>query len=66
MRLPVEITSLQKRWLNMYNFRHLDTGKLASYYVNGWKPEEYTSTKEFEYFKTTQKEWKEHGMDGYN
>ncbi len=66
MRLPVEITPLQKRWLAMYNFRHLDTGKLASYYINGWKPEEYTSTKEFEYFKTTQTKWKETGMKGYD
>jgi len=66
MRLPVEITPLQKKWLAMYNFRHLDTGKLASYYVNGWKPEEYTSAKEFEYFKTTQKGWRETGMKGYD
>jgi len=66
MRLPVEVTPLQKRWLTKYNFRHLDTGKLASYYVNGWKPEEYSTAKEFEYFKTTKEEWKEHGMDGFD
>jgi hypothetical protein len=50
MRLPLEIDVKQKRWLKAHNFRHLDTGQLASYYVNGWKPDEYSVKEEFKYF----------------
>lgn len=66
MRMPVEVKPIQKRWLTLHNYRLLDIGAMASYWVNGWKPEEYSEEKELAYFKTTQKEWAEHGMDGYN
>lgn len=65
MRMPVTVTPLQKRWLTRYNYRHLDTGKLATYWINGWKPEEYSHEKEYAHFKTTKEEWGVHGMDGY-
>lgn len=65
MRMPVTTSPIQKRWLTRNNFRLLDEGKIASYWVNGWKPAEYDVKKEYEYFKTTKQEWLEHGMDGY-
>lgn len=65
MRMPVEVKLIQKRWLTKHNYRLLDTGKLASYWVNGWSPEEYSHAKEYAYFGTSQKEWREKGMDGY-
>ena len=65
MRMPVEVKPAQVKWLTRHNYRLIDTGKLASYWVNGWKPEEYSIEKEFEYFKTSQKEWAETGMLGY-
>lgn len=51
MRMPVEVKPIEKRWLLKHNYRLLDTGKLASYWVNGWLPEEYTKEKECAYFK---------------
>lgn len=65
MRLPVVVSPPQKKWLLTHNYRHLETGKLASYWINGWKPGEYCIEKEYEYFKTSQKDWADHGMDGY-
>lgn len=65
MRMPVVVTPIQQRWLKKHNYRLLDTGKVASYWINGWKPEEYSHAKEYAYFKTTCTEWAEHGMDGY-
>lgn len=51
MRIPVEVKPIEKRWLVKHNYRLLDTGKLASYWVNGWTPKEYTYEKECAYFK---------------
>jgi hypothetical protein len=65
MRMPVEAKPIQVKWLTLHNYRLIDTGKLASYWVNGWKPEEYSIEKEYEYFSTSQKEWRLHGMDNY-
>jgi hypothetical protein len=55
MRMPTieNITDIQVKWLDRRHFRYLGEGSLASYWVNGWKPEEYSVSKEKEY-------WKEH------
>jgi hypothetical protein len=42
LRLPIEPTIFQARWLKAYGFNLVDVGTLSSYYVNGWKPEEYS------------------------
>ncbi len=65
MRLPVEVSAARRRVLERYNFRFLDTGKLSSYWINGWVPEEYTPEKEYAYFKTTPEEWSKTGMKEY-
>jgi hypothetical protein len=62
MRLPVEITPLQERWLKKYHYRFLDKGSIASYWVNGWPVEEWTAEKEYAYFKTTKAEWAMEGV----
>jgi hypothetical protein len=51
MRLPLKLVGFQKRWLERYHFRHVDTGTFAQYWVNGWKPEEYTVDLEMEYWR---------------
>lgn len=61
MRMPVEVSEDQQAWLKKHNFRHLDTGSLASYYVNGWDPTKYNLEAEFAYFGITEQWWKENG-----
>ena len=57
MRMPVEATPAQIRLLEKYNFRLIDIGKIASYWVNGWKPDRYDIDIEYKYFGTSQAEW---------
>jgi len=65
MRMPLDIKPIQQKWLTRHNYRHIDTGAMASYWVNGWEPNKYSIELEYEFFKTNQQEWKEHGLDGY-
>lgn len=65
MRLPVELKPSQTKWLKLHNYRFLDSGKEAQYWVNGWPPEEYSMEKEYEFFKTSKAEWAAKGLDGY-
>jgi len=65
MRMPTEVTPIQNRWFTLHNYRLRDKGKLASYWVNGWPPKEYSIEKEYEYFEISKKEWKQHGEEGY-
>lgn len=57
MRMPVIVKPLNLKWLKKHNYRHLDTGFMASYWINGWKPKEYDIKKEYEYFGTTKEQW---------
>lgn len=50
MRMPVEVLRPEAQELVKHGYRLLDTGKLASYWVNGWKPEKYDFVKECKYF----------------
>lgn len=65
LRMPLIVSPLKQRFLASRNYRHLDTGKLASYWINGWEPEKYDVEEEYKYFKTTRAEWAEHGEDEY-
>lgn len=66
MRMPVETNRVQKRWLKLHNYRFVDKGELASYWVNGWPCETYSIDKEYKYFNTDQAEWKKRGeMEDY-
>lgn len=49
-RTPLSLTPGRENWLKMRNFRLLDTGKFAKYYINGWDAESYTVDKEKEYW----------------
>lgn len=40
-RLPVDIPLRWKPFLKVHGWRHVDTGQLASYWVNGWEPADY-------------------------
>lgn len=45
LRMPIKLKKVQLRWMKDFNFRHIDTGKLASYWINGWTMEEYNYRK---------------------
>jgi len=51
MRLPLQLVGFQRKWLERYHFRHIDTGISSQYWINGWNPEEYTETMEMSYWK---------------
>lgn len=54
LRMPIEPHKIQLGWLKQFNFRLIDTGKLASYWINGWPIETYNYRKiELPYFKNT-------------
>jgi hypothetical protein len=50
MRMPVAVPRPQAKELVQHGFRLLDTGKLASYWINGWALDQYSYQKECEYF----------------
>jgi len=56
--MPLKLNDVQKRFMEEYHYRLLDTGKLATYWVNGWKPEEYSMEKEYKFFNTNQTKWR--------
>lgn len=60
-RMPVKVSRVQEKWLTLHNYTHLDTGKLASYYVNGWNPETYDKNVEFAHFKLNEQEYIKNG-----
>jgi hypothetical protein len=53
LRMPLrrQIPRLTKLWLKNRNFRYVDQGTMASYWVNGWPVRDYTYKKEFEYWQ---------------
>lgn len=65
LRMPLKLAPIQVKWMAKYNFRLIDTGRLATFWVNGWDPKTYNENEEFKYFSTTKNEWNRHGMDGY-
>jgi hypothetical protein len=50
LRLPLAITPAKKRTLTMWNFKHIATGKLAQFWLNGFAPETYTKLDELKFF----------------
>jgi hypothetical protein len=65
MRLPLKLHPARKKWLEAHNYRFLDSGSIAQYWINGWPPEEWTAEKEYAHFNTTKEEWGLHGMDDF-
>jgi hypothetical protein len=63
MRLPVRVSSLRQKLLAKLNYRLIDTGKLASYWVNGWEPKVYSHEMEYKFFGITQSIWSSRGDD---
>jgi hypothetical protein len=51
MRMPIKVPQPQVEELVKHGYRLLDTGSLASYWINGWLPDEYSFKKECRYFK---------------
>lgn len=51
MRMPIMPSPRQLWWLNRFHYRHIATGKLSSYWTNGWVPKEYTTEKELRYWR---------------
>jgi hypothetical protein len=62
-RMPLEPTALQLKKLASLNYRLVDSGKLASYWINGWDPDTYDVKKEYEFFGTTKEIWGGKGHD---
>lgn len=50
-RAPLKLTPGKQNWLKQRNFRLLDTGKFAQYYINGWDTDKYTKELEQDYWK---------------
>ena len=65
IRMPLKLNGMQKQFMEEYHYRLLDTGKLATYWVNGWKPEEYSMEKEYKFFNTNHAQWQQKGDDNY-
>lgn len=63
MRLPVKVSPLRQVLLAKMNYKLIDTGKLASYWLNGWNPEKYTYENEYKFFGITQKLWMDRGQE---
>jgi hypothetical protein len=61
VRLPLQINKVRERLLKALNYRHLDTGTMAQYWINGWDPKTYSIEKEYEFFNTSQEEWEKKG-----
>lgn len=51
LRLPLQMSTLRTKWLSYHNYRHLDTGKYAQYWINGWSPERYSFDLEKDFWK---------------
>lgn len=62
MRMPRIVLKTQEKWLAKHNYKHLDTGDMASYYINGWDPDTYNKDLEFKHFGLTEDEWKVKGV----
>jgi hypothetical protein len=41
LRLPIDPNRIRRKWLEKHHFWLLEVGSFASFWVNGWKPEEY-------------------------
>lgn len=57
MRLPLIINKIKETWLINHNYRLIDKGELAQYWLNGWPVDTYSPEVEYKYFKTSPKEW---------
>lgn len=61
LRMPIVVSPLRLKLLKEMNYRHIDTGKLASYWLNGWDPKEYSHAMEYKYFGITHAIWSAKG-----
>ena len=61
MRMPVQVNRIQEKWLSLHNYKHLDTGQQATYYINGWDPATYSKDVEFKHFKLDEGHYILHG-----
>jgi hypothetical protein len=50
LRLPLTISAGRKKILNAFNYRHIATGKLAQFWLNGWEPKAYNKKAELQFF----------------
>jgi hypothetical protein len=59
MRLPLVLSEVRRKWLTDHNYRHLDTGSMAQYWINGWDPKVYSGIElEYAHFGITQAQWR--------
>lgn len=65
LRMPLQPTKVHHSWLKMNHFRLLDTGTLATFWCNGWDPNEWNIKKEREFFKDFKDEKYEALSKGY-
>ena len=52
LRMPLDTSKVQLRWLETHNYRMIAMGQFANYWVNGWDPKVWTYEKEIEYFQS--------------
>ena len=57
IRMPLELNKKEAKFMEDYNYRLLDTGKLATYWVNGWPSEKYSIKEEYKFFETSLAKW---------
>ena len=63
MRMPVVVSPFRQKFLEKLNYHLIDTGKLASYWINGWKPEVYSHAMEYKFFGITNDIWAARGSE---
>jgi len=50
LRAPLQISRMRQIWLKHWNFRKIDEGHMASYWLNGFDPKGYSPNVEKEYW----------------
>ena len=56
-RIPLNSPPEVLETLKTHNYKHVDTGTEAEYWVNGWDPATYDIHKEFAFFNTSKQQW---------
>lgn len=50
LRLTKKPTALSIKWLEKYNFKKIDEGQMAEYWLNGWDYDKYSLKMEMDYW----------------
>lgn len=56
LRMPLDPTKFQLQWLKINNYRLIEKGNMASFYVNGFDPDTYSFQTEADYWRKVEEE----------